>query len=202
MVPKICAVDGCGHEETVRVRRGMCQAHYAKWIRRNPPSAREPKPTVEERFWSYVDKSGECWVWTSSQKTGGYGALRIGGRHGKSEAAHRLSWEWANGRTIPEGLMIDHKCHNRLCVKPDHLQLANNKLNMENLSGAQKRNPSGVRGVYKRGENKWHARVRHNHADYNLGTFKTLEEAESVVVAKRNELYTNNLVDRMGRRAA
>jgi hypothetical protein len=197
MVPKICAVDGCGIEETRRLRRGMCRSHYDRWLRRTPQSDRM-WPTTEERFWSKVDKSGECWRWTSAKMTDGYGSFRL---DGKGEGAHRLSWEWANG-PIPPGMFIDHMCHNRACVNPAHLQIATNKLNMENLSGAQKRNTSGVRGVHKRPNGKWHASVKHNWTTYSLGTFETIEEAEVVVVAKRNELYTNNLVDRQGKRSA
>lgn len=31
--------------------------------------------TAEERFWAKVDKSGECWLWTSAISPGGYGAF-------------------------------------------------------------------------------------------------------------------------------
>lgn len=199
MVPKICSVDGCDTYETVRVRRGMCQAHYAKWVRRNPPEKRPARPTAEERFWSKVDKSGPCWVWLAGKMTDGYGSFTQG--RAKKSPAHRVAWEWLVG-PIPEGLFIDHMCHNKACVNPDHLQVVTYKLNSENLAGAQKRNPSGVRGVHIRPSGKWHAKVSHYGTVYNLGTFDTIEDAEAVVVAKRNELYTNNLLDRQGRRAA
>jgi hypothetical protein len=151
-------------------------------------------PTVEERFWSKVDKSGECWVWTGSKLTDGYGSLRIDGRSGKTAAAHRLSWVWANG-PIPDGLFIDHMCHNKPCVNPAHLQIATCQLNNENPGGLQKNNSSGVRGVSKY-RNKWRAKVGHAGIQYYLGQFETLHEAEVAAIAKRNELFTNNLLDR------
>ena len=74
---------------------------------------------VEERFWSFVDKSGECWVWTAGTKNG-YGVFHPKG--GVWLLAHRYSYELANG-TIPGGLFVLHECDNPPCVRHDHLFL-------------------------------------------------------------------------------
>jgi hypothetical protein len=76
---------------------------------------------IEERFWSHVDKSGECWLWTASKANKGYGQfVRI---HGKSPArAHRFAWELVNG-PIPQGLCVLHHCDTPACVRPEHLFL-------------------------------------------------------------------------------
>lgn len=73
--------------------------------------------TLNDRFWSKVDASGDCWEWMGAT-SGGYGHLRVGHT---MRPAHRLSWEQLVG-PIPEGLQIDHLCRNRACVNPDHLE--------------------------------------------------------------------------------
>lgn len=74
-----------------------------------------------EKFWAKVDKTaGEngCWIWTGSKLKTGYGTLGI---NKMNVLAHRLSYE-LNVGPIPEGMTIDHKCRNRSCVNPDHLE--------------------------------------------------------------------------------
>jgi hypothetical protein len=74
--------------------------------------------TVAERFWSKVDTSGECWLWTGAINPTGYGAL---GR-GVNSGAHRVSWQLHYGE-IPPGMEVCHRCDVRSCVRPDHLFL-------------------------------------------------------------------------------
>lgn len=113
--------------------------------------------------------------------------------------AHRIVWEIANG-PIPSKQMIDHMCRNRKCVNLRHLQLATAKTNGENRDGMPG-TPSGVRGVWwcKRTQ-RWGVTVVHNRKKYFGGRHDTLAAAESAAIALRNELYTNNLLDRAGRR--
>src|SRR5690606_41377855 len=47
-----------------------------------------------------------------------YGRISI---NNTATYAHRVAWELLMG-PIPEGLTIDHLCHNKLCVNPDHLE--------------------------------------------------------------------------------
>jgi len=147
----------------------------------------------EELFWTNFDKSEGCWEWTGRITAYGYGRICA---HGESRQAHRVSYELANG-PIPEGLVIDHKCHNRACVNPDHLRAITQKQNIENHSGPTKTSKSGVRGVsWSKNAKKWTAFVQHNKKNLYLGYFTDIAEAEAAVIAKRNELFTHNDADR------
>lgn len=143
--------------------------------------------TPEERFWAKVDKSGECWNWTAAKKPDGYGQFFM---YARNVSAHRAVYEMENG-PIGEGLEIDHKCHNRACVRPSHLRATTHKRNTENRKGAQANSQSGVRGVYwHKATGKWQARVFHKGRAISAGYFHNLADADEAARAKRKELYS------------
>lgn len=83
---------------------------------------------VEERFWARVQQMGAgCWHWTGAIGSHGYGV--IGNGPHSTITTHRLSWQLAYGRPVPEGLFVLHRCDNRKCVRPDHLYLGDARQN-------------------------------------------------------------------------
>lgn len=156
-----------------------------------------PRMSSEERFWSKVEKTENCWNWTAAKVRTGYGVFTIKTSDPtRQQAAHRYSYELNIG-PIPDGHEIDHMCHNRSCVNPGHLRPVTHKQNGENRAGLQSNNKSGVQGVqWRERTRRWKATVRHNDRVYYVGSFEDLEDAAAAVVAKRNELFTHNDLDR------
>lgn len=77
--------------------------------------------TLTDRFWVKVHcdlLSDDCWWWRGALNDSGYGIFHA---DGGTRRAHRVSYEMFVG-PIPEGLVIDHLCHNRSCVNPGHLE--------------------------------------------------------------------------------
>lgn len=158
------------------------------------PDEEVPRWPWARRFWSKVDKTGTCWLWRGSTNNMNYGMMSVGGRYSRMHLAHRLSYQLKHGE-IPDGLYIDHICHVRLCVNPDHLRLASPKQNIENHQGAQSNSGSGYRGVYRRG-GRWSAQVQHHGKIHYAGLYDSPEEANAVAQALRKELFTHNDWDR------
>lgn len=152
-----------------------------------------------QQFWSLVAKTDSCWHWLGSEGSHGYGQFswRFGESGRKTMVlAHRFAYELEVG-PIPKGLKLDHR-HTCLktCVNPEHLRIATNKQNAENLSGAHIDSISGVRGVSPARNGRWRAQVGSG-ADSWRKDFDTIGEAEAAVIAKRLELFTHNDADRL-----
>jgi hypothetical protein len=140
-----CAVDGCTR---LSWSRGMCHTHYEYNRRHGHPTP----PSVEDRFWTSVDTSGECWLWTGSRQKNGYGRFSLKNR---GRLAHRFAYELVVG-PIPEGLEIDHLCRVRACVRPDHLEAVTrrvNSLRSTSFAAQNAKKTHCVRGHALEGEN-------------------------------------------------
>jgi hypothetical protein len=90
---------------------------------------------IEQRFWSKVDRSGECWLWTGGAWNSGYGQFRLSGQKGqqKTIGAHQYSYQLAHGR-MPDGLEVMHSCDTPLCVRPDHLRAGTHLQNVRDAA--------------------------------------------------------------------
>lgn len=110
---RTCSIDEC---DATPVARGWCFVHYRKWLAHG--DANFKKPTLEERLWPRIDKSGEHWIWTGGCIGTGYGTISVAG---VDTPVHRLVYELEVG-PIPDGLVLDHLCRVRRCCKPEHLE--------------------------------------------------------------------------------
>jgi len=183
---RTCSIPDC--QSTIKAR-GWCVKHWTRWARYGDPLGAAAPQEAAVRFMRKVDKSGNCWIWMAAKNEKGYGKFSVGR---SMKRAHRFSWEMVNG-PIPAGALLDHRCHNRACVNPDHLRLATASQNQENRSGAQRTNATGIRGVsWYPPMRKWRARIRDEH----LGYFDSIEEAASTAMAARNAAFTHNDKDR------
>jgi very-short-patch-repair endonuclease len=92
------------------------------------------------RIWSRTDRTSGCWYFEGAVPEDGYGRVR---HAGKTALAHRIIWRFVHGEEIPDGLDIDHTCHNadeacaggkgcphRRCVNPAHLEAVTRSVNV------------------------------------------------------------------------
>lgn len=108
--------------------------------------------TIEERFWSKVDRRGpdECWPWTST-KARRYGIFRFDWRERRMRRAHRVAWEFSLG-PIPDGMVVMHICDNPPCCNPTHLRLGTQ---LENIADRDRKG----RTAHNSGERCGHAKI-------------------------------------------
>lgn len=60
-----------------------------------------------------------CWIWKLNvDKYTGYARIK---RDGKGQNVHKYYWEKVNGK-VPDGLVLDHLCRIKKCMRPDHLE--------------------------------------------------------------------------------
>jgi hypothetical protein len=121
-----CGVEDCGKEIFSKANQ-MCAMHYYRLLRNGSPyHLDQPKYAGAfnwvERFWKHVNKTNDCWEWTSAIDTYGYGIIQLTKPVRINKKAHRISYELSVG-PIPEGMTIDHLCLNKKCVNPEHLEV-------------------------------------------------------------------------------
>lgn len=122
---------------------------------------------AEDRFWSKVAfiPFHTCWEWIGAVGARGYGNFSA---HGKSVRAHRFSWELHNG-SIPKsttyhGTVVMHKCDNKRCVNPDHLQLGTQS---DNIRDCYSKGRSTMNVLNQRAKQRTHCKKGHEYTPEN-----------------------------------
>lgn len=105
-------------------------------------------PITTALFWSKVrvpENQVDCWEWTVGTNANGYGRYCSGSR---KIAAHRFAYELVKG-PVPDGLVVRHLCHNRLCCNPNHLAAGTSKDNAQDAIEAGRFTRGSVNGNSK-----------------------------------------------------
>jgi hypothetical protein len=130
---------------------------------------------VTDRFWLKVDKTEGCWAWRGATSKAGYATFYQHGNSSSSIPAHRYSY-WLHCGEIPIGYHVRHKCHNRACVRPDHLQIGTPKDNAND---------------------KVRSGRSHRVSEETNGNSKlTREEATAILEAKKYNISARRLAER------
>lgn len=181
-----CSFPECGRPFYAK---DLCSGHWQQQRKGQELRPLRSQITLEQRFWQKVTKTPDCWLWTASTGSHGYGHISV---DGQMRTAHRIAWELTNG-PIPDGMDLDHRCGNRACVNPAHLRVVTRSQNNQHRTINQRNNTSGVRGVtWNKDKNAWEARAKLNGRNYSGGLHPTLEAADKAARALRAQLHTHD----------
>jgi hypothetical protein len=162
--PRTC--EGCGAEVAGKYRRRRCSPCYRRVLRLEHKAARPTasqeslwqgeQPEVFAKVFGHTTPGPDgCIIFTGREKTRGYGRVYLG--KGREASAHRVAYELRIG-PIPDGMTIDHVCHNRSascpggpsclhrrCVNPNHLEAVTSEENTRRAA-ARPNHKMGGRG--------------------------------------------------------
>lgn len=156
IIDQACVICGRAYRPhgTEQRRRCCSTACRSALLKRETPA----------RFWSHVDTSGDCWIWTAARFERGYGAFSIKGHNVR---AHRYAYEITYGP--PGNLEVCHRCDNPSCVRPDHLFLGTNADNMRDMYAKGRGHQNYLRGERGNGARLSEAQVQEIRTRYAAG---------------------------------
>lgn len=96
-----------------------------------------------DRFWSKVNKTDGCWLWTAARLPKGYG--RFAGT-----LAHRWIYAHTHGVSLGRMDFVLHSCDTPACVNVDHLRVGTAKDNTADMDARGRRVALGAVGERNR----------------------------------------------------
>lgn len=136
MVLKLCEC-GCRRPVTLNKYR------IVRFIKGH--NARAARIKDSDRY--AIDPVTGCWNWLLAKNDTGYGIETL---EYVKYLAHRRFYQDKYG-PIPDGLQLDHRCKNRGCVNPDHLEPVTNKVNSRRASKMKLEVLRQIRVLYQEG---------------------------------------------------
>lgn len=83
---------------------------------------------------SRTDFTENCYNWSGTSTTDGYGLCRFMFRGKRAKVrVHRLVYFMSVNRPVLTKMHVSHLCHNKLCVRPDHLSYEPQQINNKRL---------------------------------------------------------------------
>ena len=128
----MCIVDDCDGQV---VARGWCRKHYQRWWQHGDTEVTlrryfDRAMSLEDRLLvdRIVDEVTGCWNWGGAT-TRGYGIIDW---QGFDSYVHRAAYSVWIG-PIPDNMLVRHKCDNRKCINPKHLEVGTHLDNMQDM---------------------------------------------------------------------
>jgi len=124
----ICFIEGC--EKIARSNIGPCEMHYYRKRRTGSYHLKSYRKSRSKKLEYEVLGNGCFVVISHAELSSGYALIHS---QGKRTSVHRFIYTQCFGE-IPEGLVVRHKCDNKMCINPEHLLLGTHQDNMNDAT--------------------------------------------------------------------
>ena len=132
-----CSVDGCNN--VACNGRGWCNKHYQRWRRHGDPYF----SVIQFIQNNLYQEKGYCTPEWPHAKTGGGHANCMHPITKNIVQAGLIAWEIYYNKCWPEGMEVRHKCRNRDCFNPLHIEPGTKS---DNLGKDKLRDGTDIRG--------------------------------------------------------